>query len=797
MDAKTLETLEYPRVLGKLAEYAAFEVSAELALTLMPTSQIDEVQRRQACTREARFLLNLNGDFSIRGTRDIREMVDLANHHAILEPLHLVDIKNTLVAARQIFRFFEKELDQYPNLAVIGADLDPPAGLVDIISRTISDHGEVLDSASPRLANLRRELKKSHDRLLSKLERMINGAETAPMLQEQIITQRNGRYVIPLRAEFKGRIKAITHDQSASGATLFIEPISVVDLNNEFQELKLSVRDEERRILAEISQKIGLEADAILRVIFSLAKLDLALMCAKYAEDTASVEPILVPFSPETDTHPGSIIRIQQARHPLLEADQVVPIDLVLDPATFMVIITGPNTGGKTVTLKTVGLLALMAQSGLHIPALSGSEISIFENIFADIGDEQSIEQSLSTFSAHIKNIIHIIQHADRKSLVLLDELGAGTDPQEGSALAGALLTYLVEKHITSLVATHFPELKALAHSIKGMSNASMEFDIKTLKPTYRLIMGLPGRSNALLIAGRLGLPQQILDFARRQIDPAHLKTDDLLDEIHHQRDIARQDRKQAAEARHEIESMRKELAERLEVIEEERVEILERARKNAEIEILELQAELTALRQELKRSGKPLENLGQVQEKVEELADAASQPIKRKKRTTLHKGPLRTGEKVSLSKFGMEGTISAIDDETIEVQAGNLRVRVQKDDVQRLAEKSEEKDGKTKKSGDSQNRSTPVLAQTVSPGIEIDLRGLIVEEALLKLERYLENAYLSGLPYSRVIHGKGTGRVREMVRKALNHSTYISSWESGMENEGGDGVTVVHYKYD
>ncbi len=559
----------------------------------------------------------------------------------------------------------------------------------------------------------------------------------------------------------------------------------------------MSVRDEERRILAEISQKIGLEADTILRVIFSLAKLDLALMCARYAEDTHAVEPVLVPFSPETETHPGSIIRIHQARHPLLDAGKVVPIDLLLDPATFMVIITGPNTGGKTVTLKTVGLLALMAQSGLHIPALSGSECSIFENIFADIGDEQSIEQSLSTFSAHIKNIIHILQHADRKSLVLLDELGAGTDPQEGSALAGSLLTYLVEKHITSLVATHFPELKALAHSVKGMSNASMEFDIKTLKPTFRLIMGLPGRSNALLIAGRLGLPHQILDLARRQIDPAQLKTDDLLDEIHHQRDLARHDRQQAGAARQEIESVRKVLAERLEGIEQERVEILESARKNAEIEIQEIQTELAELRRELKRAGMPLEGLGQVQEKVEELAEAASQPVKRRKRATTHKGSLRIGEKVTLSKFGVEGIISAIDGETIEVQAGSLRVRVNKDDVQRLAEKSEEIEDKNKKSPGYQKRPAAVAAQTVSPGIEVDLRGLIVEDALITLERYLENAYLAGLPYARIIHGKGTGRVREMVRKLLNHSTYISNWESGMENEGGDGVTVVHFKYD
>ncbi len=435
---------------------------------------------------------------------------------------------------------------------------------------------------------------------MTRLERMVNDPHTAPMLQEGIITQRNGRYVIPLRAEFKGRVRSIVHDQSSSGATLFVEPLAVVDLNNQWHELQLAERDEERRILAELSSTVGAFAERITQNVQALAEFDLALVCAKYADDLRATEPVLVPIKNRRDLHPGTTVKLYQARHPLLDPATVVPIDVDLDEQTFVMVITGPNTGGKTVTLKTVGLLALMAQSGLHIPAQSGSALSIFREIYADIGDEQSIEQSLSTFSGHITNIIRILLRANAHSLVLLDELGAGTDPQEGSALARAILAHLIERRITCLVATHYPELKAFAHATPGVINASMEFDLQTLRPTYHLTLGLPGRSNALAIAERLGLPSEIIEAARGTLDPNDLRAEDLLDEIHHQRDIARKARSAADRLRSESENMRAELARRLEKIEDERQKVLARARAEAEKELQELRGELDDVRRQL-----------------------------------------------------------------------------------------------------------------------------------------------------------------------------------------------------
>ena len=449
MDEKTLNTLEYFKILEILAGYAAFGYSAELARELLPVKDLETARGRLQLTTEARHLLSIDGDISIGGARDIRKQLELAKRRGVLEPEELLNVKNTLVSARELSRVILHLEEPYPLLKSIAERMAPPSGIVDIISQTISERGEVMDQASQKLAVIRSEMKTSYERLMSRLERLINDPKTAPMLQEPIITQRNGRYVIPLRAEFKGRVRSIIHDQSASGATLFIEPLATVELNNQWHELQLSERNEIHRILSELSEKIGLQATEIRQSLDALADLDLALMCAKYAEDLNAEEPILLPFRPAGEQHPGSTIQLHKARHPLLDQQKAVPIDVILDEQTFALIITGPNTGGKTVTLKTVGLLALMAQTGLHIPAQSGSSINVFENIFADIGDEQSIEQSLSTFSGHITNIVRILEQADRGSLVLLDELGAGTDPQEGAALARALLLFLLDQQIT------------------------------------------------------------------------------------------------------------------------------------------------------------------------------------------------------------------------------------------------------------------------------------------------------------------------------------------------------------
>ena len=801
MDEKYLKTLEFPKILERLADYASFSASADLARSLKPTTDPDEAAARQKRTSEARLLLDLSTDVSIGGAHDIRPQVDLAAHGGVLSPVELLDVKTTLIAARALARVFERQAPQFPHLAEVALRLPPPSGIVDAISRTVSERGEVMDSASQKLANIRRQVKTAYDRLMGKLQRLLNDPKTAPMLQEGVITQRGGRYVVPLRSEFKGKIRSIIHDQSSSGATLFIEPIAVVELNNEWRELQLEERDEERRILAELSGQVALHAVELVGVVEALAEMDLALACAKYAEDIHAVEPVLLPFRNTGGKHPGSTIRLYHARHPLLDAATVVPIDMVLEDDVYSLVITGPNTGGKTVSLKTVGLLAAMAQSGLHIPAQSGSELSLFKTIYADIGDEQSIEQSLSTFSAHITNIIRILRRADRFSLVLLDELGAGTDPQEGAALARAILSHMLEKRITSLVATHYPELKTYAHSTPGVVNASVEFDLKSLRPTYHLTVGLPGRSNALAIASRLGLPPEIVEAARSEIAPDELRSEDLLDEIHRQRDLARRAREKADQLLSEAQSKNARLANRLEGIEDERVKMLEKARREAEEELQDLRSELDEVRRGLARARQPLESIRQVQEQVEVLAQAVQQPVEAGDLLPVNREPLRLGEKVRLRSLKMEGEITGLGDSDIEVQVGALRIRARLGDVDRRSTPAPrpapvEAKPKARPASDGKTSAKPALFRA-SPGMELDIRGQRAEDALPVMEKHLENAYLAGMPFVRIIHGKGTGRLRQVVREALSQSPHVAGWENGGEKEGGDGVTIARLHAD
>jgi DNA mismatch repair protein MutS2 len=818
MDEKTLNTLEYWKILERLAGYAAFDISADMARALRPTEDLDEAHRRLARTTEARRLLSVNDDISIGGARDVRGSVDLAARSGVLEPGELLDVKNTLISARTLARTFEHQSNPYPNLQVIAERLVPPPGIVDAITRAISDRGDVLDNASDRLGRIRSELKVAHDRLLTRLEHLVNDPKNAPILQEPIITQRNGRYVIPLRSEFRGRLRSIVHDQSSSGATLFVEPLATVELNNQWHELELAERDEVRRILIELSGIVGSHAAEITDILQALAELDLALMCAKYADDLKAAEPVLVPVRKRSN-HPGTTIRLFQACHPLLDPAQVVPIDVDLDERTFAIVITGPNTGGKTVTLKTVGLMALMAQSGLHIPAQSGSTINLFRNIYADIGDEQSIEQSLSTFSGHITNVVRILKLAWPDTLVLLDELGAGTDPQEGAALAKALMDFLVNHKIPCMVATHYPELKAYAHSTAGVVNASMEFNLQTLRPTYHLTIGLPGRSNALLIAERLGLPKEILETARADINPEDLHSEDLLDEIHRERDRARTARGEAEKSRREAENQRRELAERLEKIEDERLSVIEAARKEVWDEAAELRTDLDNLRRELARARQPLDAIKSLQQQAETLEEAASQPAERRPAEGASEPQaLRVGEKVRLRSLNMEGTITALGESDVEVQLGALRVRARLTDIDRRGSEpsagSDETPAKTvrrrslpgpsaaqpdagsqTKRGGSVPLTTGIMRE--SPGMELDLRGQRAEDALAALDQYIENAYLSGMPFVRIIHGKGTGKLRQVVREALRESPHVKSFETGQESEGGDGVTVAHMQTD
>ena len=841
MDSKTLTMLEYPRVLERLAAHCAFSASGDLARKLTSSTRLEEVTRWLAETSEARLFLSVS-DASVGGARDVRPAVGLAKRGGVLEPQDLLDIKSTLIAARDLKKSFvgsaqtspsspalppitgegssplsrnrervrvranTQEKYEYPRLAEIARGLPETLGLVDAITRTLSDRGEVLDSASPKLAKLRGEIRVAHERLMSRLQRYLTDATTAPMLQENLITQRDGRYVIPLRAEFKGRIKAIVHDQSSSGATLFVEPLPIVEANNDLRELQLQERDEIRRVLAELSALIGENADEIVWGVESLAILDLAFAKAKYAVELNAIEPVISNQLPVTSDQSKIVNRkskivngkqpigLFQARHPLLDPTTVVAIDFDLPENTRAVVITGPNTGGKTVALKTVGLLVLMAQSGMHIPAQSGSELGLFHAVYADIGDEQSIQQSLSTFSGHITNIIRILKHADPRALVILDELGAGTDPQEGAALARAILAELLERGITTLVTTHHPELKTFAHSTEGVVNASVEFDLKTLRPTYQLTIGLPGRSNAIAIAQRLGLDLKIVEAAKGEVHPDDLRSDKLLDDIRKERNRASRERDKAIKARQKTDAINHELEKRLEKIEDERREVLAKARAEGELEVAVLKRNLESLKGQLKNARQPLEAIKQIEEKVQVMEEKAEQPVERQRSKVAaqssienRKSSIALGERVRVGSLNADGLVTALGESDAEVQIGSLRVRARIVDLERKSE------GESKVESQKSNDLRPsTFDSRTSPGMEVSLRGLMVEDALEALERYLEKAYGAGLPFVRIVHGKGTGKLRAAVREALRGHSYVSSFEEGGSTEGGEGVTVA-----
>jgi DNA mismatch repair protein MutS2 len=792
MDSKTLNVLEYPKILGQLAGFCDFSASMDLARVLEPTSSFELATARIAETTEARKLLSMESA-GVGAAHDIRPQADLAARGGVLDPHALLDVKSTLISCRDLKKSFEKRAEEYPRLTQIVLGLPDTHGLVDSITRILSDRGEILDSASPKLGDIRRNLRIAQDRLMSRLQKYVTDSKTVSMLQEPIITMRDGRYVIPLRAEFKGKIKSIVHDQSSSGATLFVEPLPVVEANNEIRELQLAQRDEERRILAQVSALIGEHATELKYGVENLAALDLAFAKAKYAYELKASEPIIHELK-VTGSKPSNLptLKLIEARHPLLDPNNVVPIDIDPAPGTRAIVITGPNTGGKTVSLKTLGLLVVMAQSGLHIPAQSGSELPCFHSVWADIGDEQSIEQSLSTFSGHITNIIRIIKKIDHRSLVIFDELGSGTDPQEGAAIARAILSHLLDVGAMTLVATHYPELKTFAHGTDGVVNASLEFDIKTLRPTYKLTLGLPGRSNALLIAQKLGLPQAIIDSARAEINPLDLRADKLLDDIRKERNRTSREREKLEKARAKLEAQTRDLEKRLEKIEDERRETLAKARAEGELEVAVLKQNMESLKQQLKKAKQPLEAIKLIEEKLEKIEEKVEQPVERKSNqlsVSSHQS-LRLGERVTVSTLNAEGVVTALGESDAEVQIGTVRMRARLSDLVRRQQTVDDKP----KTVISQSSST-VHRQSSSPGMEVDLRGLMAEDALDKMERYLEQAFLSGLPFVRIIHGKGTGRLRQAVREALRSHEYVSKFEEGGSTEGGEGVTVAMLK--
>lgn len=790
MNQKALKTLEYTKILHRLADYCDYDPAREQVVELHPQTDLEAVQRMQGETEEGIRLLSAHPGTNLGGARDLRGIVQDAVRGILIEPSRLLNVKSTLVTSRKMYRFLEKIEGDYPLLKEMGQNLPQSLGLVDKISQTLSSEGEILDTASDKLGQIRSDLKIQHGRLRDRMDKMVQSERYAKYLQEKIVTQRGGRYVFPIRADARGKIPGIVHDQSASGATLFLEPQQMVEQNNRYRQLELEEINEERKILSELTRRIAEQEGALMEVVSILTELDLILARAKFASELDAVRPILHPFPEDMEPgHPGVVLRLFGARHPLLPAEEVVPIDVALDKETYAMIITGPNTGGKTVTLKTLGLLALMAQTGLHIPAAPGSELSLFQDVFADIGDEQSIEQSLSTFSGHITNIISILENLNRRSLILLDELGAGTDPQEGAALARALLTHLLERGVTALVTTHHPDLKAYAHTTPGVTNASVEFDLDTLQPTYHLTVGLPGRSNALAIARRLGLRDKLIDSARTTLNPADLQADDLLDEIHRQRKLAEEAREAAEEARRQVVEKRDQLAVRLGEIEEERQQVLAEARKESREEIVSMREKIRELREQREQEQVAEEEIAEVAQELDRVDEELSRPVEIRETTVPEDeqtGPILEGSRVYIRSLDQKGEVTSLGERSAEVQVGQIRVRADREDLRVVSSPSP-----------PQKKSSTVRTprDVESPGLELDLRGQIVEEAVTNLGYYLDKAFLAGLPWVRIIHGKGMGRLRSAVREELEVHPQVDNYQRGELNEGGDGVTVVNFR--
>ncbi|MGC9347256.1 MAG: endonuclease MutS2, partial [Anaerolineae bacterium] len=748
---------------------------------------------RLALTGEGRSLLDAHPDFALGGVHDVRPLAERARRGVTLQPSDFLRIRDTLIGAARVRRVLTRLEAQFPSLADIAWRMQELPGLSDSIVRVLDERGEVRDTASDALARIRRELRITQDRVQDRLRQLISSPEVAPYLQESLVTRREGRFVIPVQADFKGHVQGIIHDRSSSGATVFMEPAQVVELNNALRELRIAEDEEIIRLLRALTEQVGNAADEINHSLDALAELDLVLAMARYAESLFATAPELIPIpkrppEPEDENlHPGTVVRLRGARHPLIDPEQVVPVHIDLDQDTHVLVITGPNTGGKTVSLKTAGLLTLMALSGMHIPVDEGSQLSCFESVVADIGDEQSIEQSLSTFSSHLTNILSFLSDADHRSLVLLDELGAGTDPAEGSALARSLLEAFRKRRSTVFIATHYPELKLHAHNTPGVRNASMEFDVKTLAPTYRLTIGLPGRSNAFAIARRLGMPEPVVRQAEGMLSGEELRAEDMLTDLHNLRIQEAQARDAAREKQQEVESLRQQLHERLSGIQQEREEILRQAESNAEAEVDALRDELRSLRTKmlLNPPGDVGRSLREVEEELEKVEAEVSRPEplveELEKAERMARGTPQPGDSVKILSLGFEGTVLEVADDEVAVQAGAIRTRVPKSDVALLQQEPE-----------PASSGVSVPQRPASPGVQIDLRGQTVDEALRALERYLDEAAMASLPWVRIVHGKGTGKLRREVRRYMATHPLVTSYEAAPLNEGGDGATVA-----
>jgi len=791
MNEKVLKTLEYNKIIDMLCELAQTKRGKELCAGLLPSADPETISKLQRQTTDALTRLLRKGSISFGGIHDIRQSIARLKLGTSLNAVELLRISSNLDATLRIKAYggyTGKDTDEAyeDSLTELFAGLEPLSPLNNEIKRCIISEEEIADDASPGLKSVRRAIRNVNEKLHSELGSILNSSRS--MLQDHIITMRNGRYCLPVKAEYKSQFQGMIHDQSSTGSTLFIEPIAIVRLNNELRELALKEQEEVEKVLAGLSNMAAEHVDIIEFNYNALSQLDFIFARANLSRNMKASEPVF---------NSKGYINIKKGRHPLIDAKKVVPIDITLGRDFSMLIVTGPNTGGKTVTLKTVGLLTLMGQAGLHIPAFDGSELAIFEEVYADIGDEQSIEQSLSTFSSHMTNIVKILEKADNRSLVLFDELGAGTDPTEGAALAMSILSYLHKRNIRVIATTHYSELKIYALSTKGVSNASCEFDVETLRPTYRLLIGIPGKSNAFAISSKLGLPDFIIEDARSRIGKMDKSFEDVISDLEASRKKIEQEQQEIAQYKAEIEQLKQKLAKKNESLEASRERLLREAKEEA-ARILNEAKEYAD--QSIKRYNKWLQEGGNIREMEEErsklrqrLGETESTlPKKHTKQPKDLAKSLKIGDYVHVISLGLKGTVSTLPNAKgdLYVQMGILRSLVNINDIEPLKEEMDTAPGY-----DSNKSSKIRISKSSTIHPEINLIGKTVDEAIPELDKYLDDAYLAHLPKVTIIHGRGTGALKNAIHSHLKKLSYVKSFRIGGFGEGDHGVTIVEFK--
>lgn len=792
MNEKALRTLEYNKIIDKLSALAGTSYGKELCMHLLPQPDLDTIKRLQSETSDALSRILRRGSVSFGGIHDIRPSIMRLKVGSTLNAAELLHISSDLDAALRVKAYGgytgkDNEAQTEDSLTEYFAGLEPLTPLNNEIKRCIISEEEIADDASPALKSVRRAIHNANDKIHSELSSILNSSRT--MLQENIITMRNGRYCLPIRAEYKNQFQGMIHDQSSTGSTLFVEPMAIVRLNNELKELSIKEQEEIEKVLTDLSNQTAEHYENLEYNFNTLSEFDFIFARAGLSRQMKGSEPSF---------NKKGIINIKKGRHPLIDAKKVVPIDIMIGKYFSMLIITGPNTGGKTVSLKTVGLLTLMGQAGLHIPAFDGSELSVFEEVYADIGDEQSIEQSLSTFSSHMTNIVTILNKADDRSLVLFDELGAGTDPTEGAALAMSILSSLHKRKIRAMATTHYSELKVYALSTEGVSNASCEFDIETLRPTYRLLIGIPGKSNAFAISKKLGLPDYIITDAKELIGKQDKSFEDLISDLEASRVTIEKEQYEISKYKDEIEQMKKNFDRKNESLEASRERLLKEAREQA-ADILQNAKEFAD--QSIRKYNKWMQEGGNIKDMENErnsvrehLSGYEKSQQKRQqmqgKRIDLKS--LKVGDFVNVNSLGLKGTVSTLPNAKgdLFVQMGILRSQVNIKDIEILEEEAIIAPGYSKTQSGKIKMSK---SATVHP--DINLIGKTVDEALPDLDKYLDDAYLAHLPQVTIIHGRGTGALKNAIHTHLKKLKYVKSYRIGGFGEGDHGVTIVEFK--